>query len=101
MGNVCLSRDEYPDEDFEDYKKYKKLLEEVSSTLGNAERFSAECVQSYRAACDTKKVKVLNKTLMREMTTTFLKKLDCDDDPAMVNKIHMSLNRQFPNGEEE
>lgn len=100
MGNVCLSREEQPDEDFKIYQKYKKLQEEVCSTLGNRERFADECGLSYRAACESRKVQRLNKPLMMEMTRCFLQKLACDDDPRMVAKIYSSLERQFPKDDE-
>jgi len=100
MGNVCLSREEQPDEDFKIYQKHKKLQEEVCSTLGNRERFADECGLSYRAACESRKVQHLNKPLMMEMTRCFLQKLACDDDPRMVAKIYSSLERQFPKDDE-
>jgi hypothetical protein len=93
---VCVSRDECPEEDHQLYERYRKLQDEVQATLADREKFCAECHASYYAACQSANVGQLTKPLMTDMTRHFLQRLNCDDDPRFVNKIHAVLDSRFP-----
>jgi len=95
MGNLCVQREDDPEEDRELFEFCVQLRKEVLWRLQNSQRFHDECAQHYREACARVGAPVLSKWQWKEMTTQYIDRL-VGGVKWRRERIYASIDSHYP-----